>query len=209
MNANPLSFGLVDGRPVFMDEQGDSYFVLDEPAEAEFLRAVVRCGEPPASSASPIVHALGGATVILAQGPRPTRTLLDKVGQQTGTWIADSLRIAVQIWRTKRSIRGTPIAELLSALQKKTNPAPMDEAAMLAQAARFLAARRLVPVPSHCLSDSLALLRWLQNPAGMLLVFGVKLEPFAAHCWVQFGETLLNDHLDHVAPFQPVRVIRC
>jgi hypothetical protein len=75
---------------------------------------------------------------------------------------------------------------------------------------RFISARRLVPVKPNCLLDSVALLRWLGDAAASAsLVFGVKLAPFAAHCWVQSDTALLDDVSDNVARFVPVRVIRC
>jgi hypothetical protein len=43
----------------------------------------------------------------------------------------------------------------------------------------------------------------------MELVFGAKLNPFAAHCWVQLEDVVLNDRTDNVAVFTPVGVIRC
>lgn len=42
-----------------------------------------------------------------------------------------------------------------------------------------------------------------------MLVFGVKLDPFSAHCWVQIGDLLLNDRADQVARFRCVRVLTC
>ena len=38
------------------------------------------------------------------------------------------------------------------------------------------------------------------------LVFGVTM-PFAAHCWVQVGETVLTDPLDIVLHYQPIFAI--
>ena len=80
----------------------------------------------------------------------------------------------------------------------------------MAQASRFLAARRYLPVKPNCLVDSLALMRFLGPLAvGTTLIFGVKLEPFAAHCWVQFDSLLLNDRSDYVERFVPVRTVTC
>lgn len=77
-------------------------------------------------------------------------------------------------------------------------------------ASRFARARRLVPLSGNCLTDSLALVRWLhEHGAGATLIFGVKLDPFAAHCWVQTNEVLLNDHVERVERFIPVRAVEC
>lgn len=36
------------------------------------------------------------------------------------------------------------------------------------------------------------------------LYFGVRLDPFAAHCWVQSDDLLLTDPAASVAEFSPV-----
>ena len=56
-----------------------------------------------------------------------------------------------------------------------------------------------------CRFDSLALVEFLacyrQFPQW---VFGVKSQPFGAHCWVQNGPCLLNDSIDYVRQFTPI-----
>jgi len=73
---------------------------------------------------------------------------------------------------------------------------------------RFRHARALVPIGPTCLQDSLALRDWLgSRQASAAIVFGVKLDPFAAHCWVQSENTVLNDAPDKVREFTPVFVV--
>lgn len=59
-----------------------------------------------------------------------------------------------------------------------------------------------------CLFDSLSLMNFLARfgffPSW---TFGVQSEPFAAHCWVQHGELLLNDSVDEVLPYTPIMAI--
>ena len=38
-------------------------------------------------------------------------------------------------------------------------------------------------------------------------VFGVKTEPFDAHCWVQHGDVVLNDAPDRVRQYSPILVV--
>jgi hypothetical protein len=56
-----------------------------------------------------------------------------------------------------------------------------------------------------CRFDSLALVDFLAR-YGLFpsWVFGVTSEPFAAHCWVQDGNVVLNDSIDYVERFTPV-----
>ncbi|HWU72473.1 MAG TPA: lasso peptide biosynthesis B2 protein [Sphingomonas sp.] len=78
--------------------------------------------------------------------------------------------------------------------------------AVLAQA--FSRYRRLVPLANKCLPDTLAFLRFAARRGHYpRLVFGVEAWPFAAHCWAQAGELVLNDVLDHARSFSPIRVI--
>lgn len=38
-------------------------------------------------------------------------------------------------------------------------------------------------------------------------VFGVQARPFAAHCWLQHGGTVLNDTAEHVSRYKPIMVV--
>lgn len=79
---------------------------------------------------------------------------------------------------------------------------------------RFLASvfRHLRPFlftgADRCLFDSLALLeffaRFQMHP---FLVFGVRARPFAAHCWVQSHELVLNSPIELAKRFTPILVV--
>ena len=59
-----------------------------------------------------------------------------------------------------------------------------------------------------CLFDALALSEFL---AGYRIypnwVFAVQARPFAAHCWLQLGDVVLNDTVDHVKRYTPIMVV--
>jgi hypothetical protein len=61
---------------------------------------------------------------------------------------------------------------------------------------------------SACLLDSLTMMHFL-GAEGIHpdWVFGVKTEPFDAHCWVQHGEVVLNDAPDRVRQYSPILVV--
>ena len=76
---------------------------------------------------------------------------------------------------------------------------------MLKAAETFRRARLYVPIETCCLLDSLSLIDFLSRrrlPAR--LVFGVTSDPFAAHCWVQAGEWVLNDLVGNVIAHTPI-----
>jgi Transglutaminase-like superfamily len=85
-------------------------------------------------------------------------------------------------------------------------PISMRQAAHAFEIFRTL--RLLYPRPYLCTFDSLALLEFM---AGCGLhprwVFGVRADPFYAHCWLQYGEVLLNDSAERVARLAPIMAV--
>jgi len=56
-----------------------------------------------------------------------------------------------------------------------------------------------------CRFDSLALIEFLYSyGCSPKWVFGVKCEPFGAHCWVQHDNYVLNDSVEYVQRFTPI-----
>ena len=75
-------------------------------------------------------------------------------------------------------------------------------------AAAFRSARPYVPIDTCCLLDSIAMITFLaKRQLHADLVFGVTADPFSAHCWAQYGTTVLNDALGHALTYTPIRVI--
>jgi hypothetical protein len=61
---------------------------------------------------------------------------------------------------------------------------------------------------NECLFDSLALIEFLaRHDIYPDWVFGVQTRPFAAHCWVQHGEIVFNDTVEHVSGYTPIMVV--
>lgn len=72
----------------------------------------------------------------------------------------------------------------------------------------FRRLRSLFPRRYLCLYDSLALMEFLAHygvyPSW---IFGVRLEPWAAHCWVQEAGYIFNEDIEEAAGYTPVMVI--
>lgn len=72
----------------------------------------------------------------------------------------------------------------------------------------FKRLRALFPRRYLCLYDSLALIEFLARyeiyPSW---IFGVQLEPWTAHCWVQEAEYAFNEGVEEAAGYTPVMVI--
>lgn len=73
--------------------------------------------------------------------------------------------------------------------------------------ARFAAVESCMQRTGNCLSRSIALARYLgRSGYESKLIFGVAINPFRAHCWVEHGDFALNDEPDHIRSFTPIRV---
>ncbi|MES2326209.1 MAG: lasso peptide biosynthesis B2 protein [Pseudomonadota bacterium] len=208
-----VSFALVDDRAIFLDVRRDRYFALDEAAAEAFadLRADADCQCSDERTETLL------ATGLFARSPEPLRIRSATIGAPERDLPDDgarpALRDLIQILflavRYHRGVRQQPLETVIAKRRRtpaKTSKGP--HAATLALAQRFLRARALVPIKPVCLQDSLALHDWLAaHDAPSSLVLGVRLDPFAAHCWVQHGDIVLNDAADRVAPYTPILVV--
>lgn len=210
-----ISFGILDGHAVFMDERSDSYFMLDGPDEEHFLSSVADGRSLLADNRLYDALAVDGALaeIVHAECPDPERSVVEEARRGQGAALAEIIRIARLVHNTRALLARTPIERILADVVACDRNDEEDDGSLerlMGDARRFMNARRLVPIKANCLLDSLALLRWL-GPAKRftMLVFGAKLDPFAAHCWLQADDLLLNDRLETVTRFRPVRVVRC
>jgi hypothetical protein len=91
-------------------------------------------------------------------------------------------------------------------LRKSARPFDLAEPSALAEIVQgFQRGMRYYPAKRRCVQDSLALMTCLwRRHLDAELYFGVRLDPFAAHCWVQSGDLLLTDPAASVAEFSPV-----
>jgi hypothetical protein len=72
----------------------------------------------------------------------------------------------------------------------------------------FHSTRPWFPLDPICRLDAIALCLYLwNNNISTDLVFGVRLEPFAAHCWAQQGGIVLNEPIDRILQYTPIMVI--
>lgn len=207
-----LSFGIVEGNAVFMDARTDAYFTLDAP-DQDRLFALIERGSALASDTQ-LRSALGidneQAEIVQAQPLQPACSIIDQAITPPAK-IIDILRVAAVVRIARGRLLRQPIEEVLAAASvHRLRGTHYSSKEVMQRALQFAAARKLVPLKANCLLDSLALISWLRNPpADLAVIFGAKLHPFAAHCWVQLGELVLNDRLENVSSFTAVRVMSC
>lgn len=109
-----------------------------------------------------------------------------------------------------RQLRRKTIKEIIElATNRKSNSSQFvcrfdfDEAAQLIAA--FNALRWLYPRKYLCLFDSLSVLEYLSYyNIDAAWTFGVRAEPFEAHCWLQAEDTVLTDTVENVSAYTPI-----
>ena len=210
-----VSFAIVNGRAVFLDILRDRYFALDPEAEAAFARA---CAGAMPGRQDPAFARLV-ATELFTLGPEPDPPVpakveiplkgLERAGGRSRLHLLDLPEIWWFLSRSRRALKSRLLNEIIGAVDKARGKAtmPVGAATTAELAQRFREARALVGIEPSCLQDSLALGLWLaRRSARPTIVFGVKLDPFGAHCWVQTDSAILNDAPDVVAEFTPILV---
>lgn len=116
------------------------------------------------------------------------------------------IRVARAVAATWLRLRVFPFYSIINRRMMRTPLQVATEAKVArGEAAIFERSRRIVPIARNCLLDSLALDGWLAHRGfGSHLIFGVASRPFAAHCWLQTGDAILNDSYDNVSRFTPI-----
>jgi hypothetical protein len=210
-----VSFGMVDGHPVFLDAAHDRYAALPRDAIEPFLEALARGGrvEPGAAGTARL---LASGLFVLSETERTLEAVSHTAPARGFEPIRPQLRLADlgRVWWlvacARRDVRAKQFSTLITSAHNASSrslavaSAPTLE--LLVQ--RFLRARAFVPIASSCLWDSLALRQWLANRGhGCAIVFATRLDPFAAHCWIEADGIVLNDSPERIATFAPVAIV--
>jgi hypothetical protein len=121
----------------------------------------------------------------------------------TRAWAVSTVifRLAPLAWSVKR------IRNRKARLQLKNSQSGLELVHRILAAYRILQPN-FFDAKNACLRDSLTFIEFcaLYN-VYPTLVFGIRMEPFSAHAWVQDGPMVLNDSLPHVVTFLPILAV--
>jgi hypothetical protein len=214
---------ITSGHLVFLDLTRDRYFCLDTEntrAAIDVLSAPGSVPLLPGTKALQLATELEQKRLIARNETRTLRNLqkLDAPSEALNVGLYPiarglSRRFLVATSRAFLRLQFQQICETVEAIRTRrglpateTAADPLTRISVLA--ATFNHLRPLFPKSYVCLFDCLALLEFLAperlQPSW---VFGVKLNPFGAHCWLQQGTVLINDRIDHVRCFEPILTI--
>jgi hypothetical protein len=207
--APQISVAQVDDALVFLDVARDRYFRLPPISE----RALIDYIEAPgAQRSAPLDHAVDlGALVFdgrtsasalwAVNATIPVASHLDEVDPGSSSF-CDVISVAWALGAATLALRRVAFATAIHDRSHASTHRPGDAAIL---AARYERARRILPVRTKCLRDSLALRRWLAaRGVRATLVIGVTGVPFTAHCWLQADAVILNETSDTVRRFTPL-----
>lgn len=208
-----LSYGVIDDHPVFLDLIADRYFRLGKQAEATFRQL----GREGWTSAADIQRFLHLNLIQLVEGARevsPVNVPIAVKGALAMSWdrpAISALAAIIHQCRFERALKARGLAETVAALERQKHRSPLvaQGGGQRERWIRGFEQAKLLRSPvSRCLPRSMALASCLfRSGHAVQLIMGVRLRPFAAHCWVQDGETVLNDTPEQVATFTPVFVL--
>lgn len=215
----------VDGHMIFLDIARDRYFRLTGP-----LERAMRHFTSHENVASTILEQLAAARILvgasdmeacaaIADIKRPSRSAIEQpspieICGLSASVVFEVMMITLSVHRQLKICTFKTILDKASAYRdRKTKPHDAAtptavEESLLNANRQFARARRYVPIEPICLLDSLSLLRFLSRRGlSANIVFGVAPEPFAAHCWVQAGDMVLNETLSDANAHTPIRKI--
>lgn len=200
------------GELVFLDLARDRYFALRGADRTAFER--LRARKP--SSSEDMARLI--ATGLIARGEDahsldparadiPARDL--SAASQSFSLAGGLSAIRALCW-AGRAMRPSRIAATAAGLAKsKARPGRSDnDEAMALIATRYAASRWIAPISPRCLVDALALDHiLLKRNLAATLVFGVRINPFAAHCWLQTSRLVLTGTAAEARNFTPILVV--
>jgi hypothetical protein len=195
---------LIGGWPVAAPDQADPGTPPPETEAAiEVLRGrgLLADSVPPGKDATPVAAVLPKWELITDSEQAS--------GAGTDSWwsffaACAFAKIAMRTWAFERVI--SRVRQRKARLAAAAAPFDVERARRLVQA--FVHYRVfLFSSKNECLYDSFALLEYLARH-GIYAdwVFGVQTRPVAAHCWVQHGDVVFNDTVEHVSGYTPIMV---
>jgi len=199
-----LRYCMIGANAVCLDLTASRYFLLQGAAAEDFHAAAQ------GSASGEQLRWLAENNLVEAGSPVPAPPLAsrpkasvfdDRLGPVRPGTVVEAL---AEQWRARRSLARQSLGTILTPTSLPGGDVDRchSTASALARASRYRDAT------DQCLVRSLAMRAMLaRRGLGADLVIGVML-PFAAHCWIQAGETVLSDPLDLVMSYRPLLTVR-
>lgn len=183
----------IDGDLVVLDVDADRYYLVPNPARTS-TRSERQARRDQASSAQ-----------VLACWTMPTASVGAADGRRTLDATANALFCLLTV---SRLLRRRTFAELVTHIEQTSPSSRRRRPRVEDLVASFAAVRPLFNYGRICRLDAPALCLLLRRYGfGARLVFAARLRPFAAHCWAQLDEAVVNEPADAVRQYTPILAI--
>lgn len=205
-----VGFCQIGDSVIFLDARADRYWMLPAAMSEALVR---RCKgiEPGEDEAALLVELVrmgllkesAGAHLAPCVIPKALTSRLDPHPRsRASSTIVAGLCVAAASYRLRMHGLYGELMRLQSLRERRS-----DRHLRIDRHAQAFARLRLLVSPiGRCLPLSLALARRCASEDAQL-IFGVQLNPFAAHAWVQRDTEVLNDEIHVVQAFTPVLAI--
>lgn len=210
-----LGWCICDQQAVFLDLERDRYFRL-RPDDDRYFQRWARSETLDPAELAGLVRA---GVIIACDSPRPpslpawseapVADLADGITARAR--LIDIGRCLVAQHHATSLLRQGRLAERIAALSRDGRPGsarPDGAEAVDRIAAGFASAPLALRKAGQCLPRALAA-NALCRAAGVAttLVFGVQLQPFGAHCWLQWGARVVVGDAEHARMFTPILAV--
>lgn len=211
-----LTFCRLSGRLIFLDRHADRYFGLtdrleqalagmmhDGHADPERVGALVRRGI--------LIERFGVDTSIApVERPLVRHSLLSD--PPAATRLTAIVPAVMRQLASRLIIRTAGLDRALcrfERLRRIARPAMSDQFERARDtAATHLAAGMVAAAHERCLPNSHAIgCELARTGLAVRMIFGVKVRPFEAHCWVELADAVVNDRLDLVRTYTPILIV--
>lgn len=209
-----VSYCRIGELAVFLDVRRDRYRAMAWDSAQPFIKTSEAAMPPQVARKARALGWLDEASCTIAPAP-PTCAPLEELAPDVmgrtppPRWVAEALWLLgkTRVHLAMRSLERN-LAEVSRRNAATALVAEGDSSAIPPILAAFRMAERYALASNTCLLRSLALQAALvRRGVATSVVFGVKLHPFEAHCWVQRGSTLLNDTAERTGMFVPIRIV--
>jgi hypothetical protein len=161
-----------------------------------------------------------GKPTVTVDLPTPTRALIDGYGDALSALpLTHAPKFLLAVLKARWLLRRVPLESIANRVvtrrrrytasdrQSATGPFDVSRARSLVQAFQTLRPI-LFTSGNECLFDSLALIEFLAaHRIFPQWVFGVAIDPFCAHCWLQDGHIVVNDTPEYVCDYTPIMAL--
>lgn len=202
-----LHFAVVDEDVIVLDERTDAYSCL--PGAGAVIQVH---GERIVGPGSVIAQLREGGFLgdpgpaRVRAPPAPTRALPLPMSFEPN--LTAATRFWWSWWREGRRFESRSLVDLLATHRRRARSPGLADVEIARLTSTFVQLLPWAPGQGACLYRA-HLLRTLIRDAGgdAQWVFGVRTWPFAAHCWLQIGDAVLDDEPDRVGVYTPIMVI--